>query len=617
MRNSRIARALRRLDRDQSGAVAILCLASLLIVLMLGLVLYDTIEIANEKVHIQAAADASAFSQASIEARTMNMIAFTNVGKRVTIGFVTAYDAVFAWMKWISGASIVLAIACYAAGAFFAPILSLCGTITQIAAGSTCATLREGQDHLKLNTLIQRFYGPEVRAFNNYQQYMADVTPFWSWTEGVMRGFTNNAPVTMAYPMPKAGDNFEFTARLPVKQSSDTTMYGLGINRNWDALCEKADHTPSIFGNDSSTWENLSAQSDRRFMFLDLLLKSGVGALGQQENSGVADTGGGQDTEAYNPGGGDDEEAFGCDDFAEAAANDSNIDYTPPSQQCNAEGENCVDVDGEIRYPGMDPISLDQNCQAGGFDGVDFECGGGAMAVGEYGTVFLAGTLALIANISLPWPFSRALPKTFKKRCRENIRDRFRNQMGGDTRSGAAWELDRNDWYMNASNLMFAYRPNAQRNLESRAKYDYLGGDYNKGGFSLSNGAPTAQSSGVWAISRGEVAFGGDSDPNLWEPKWGARIRPIGFHQEWVHYATRHVGFTMGEAREEGERAFMGVLATAHVLNMFNDGMITHPYGVSSIAGLDGIADMLHEIVSVNLMFAAFIDPGAVEALPK
>lgn len=86
-------KTLQELGGDQSGAVGMLVLAATLIVFMMALVIYDTGNVARDNMEVQAAADTAAWSQTSIEARSMNMMAFTNVAKRVTFGMTSYYQA--------------------------------------------------------------------------------------------------------------------------------------------------------------------------------------------------------------------------------------------------------------------------------------------------------------------------------------------------------------------------------------------------------------------------------------------------------------------------------------------------------------------------------------------
>src|SRR5699024_4619598 len=105
-----------RFNRDQQGAIALLVLAALMALLMMGLVILDTGDAAREKITVQSAADAAAWSEAAVEARAMNMMALANIGKRITIGMTAFYDAL--WYSFGAIAAmigIVATISCIAA----------------------------------------------------------------------------------------------------------------------------------------------------------------------------------------------------------------------------------------------------------------------------------------------------------------------------------------------------------------------------------------------------------------------------------------------------------------------------------------------------------------------
>src|SRR5690554_1392413 len=83
---------LRQFHTNQSGAVALLLLASFLILFMLAMVLFDTGRAARDKMDVQIAADSGAYSHSIVKARTMNMVAYSNTIKRM----IYAYANVFA-----------------------------------------------------------------------------------------------------------------------------------------------------------------------------------------------------------------------------------------------------------------------------------------------------------------------------------------------------------------------------------------------------------------------------------------------------------------------------------------------------------------------------------------
>ena len=89
----RLGRAVARFDGDQEGAVALMSVAALLIIFMLLLVMYDVGLATREKVKVQAATDVAAYSQAAIKARSMNMLAYTNIAKRSIWGIHAMYPS--------------------------------------------------------------------------------------------------------------------------------------------------------------------------------------------------------------------------------------------------------------------------------------------------------------------------------------------------------------------------------------------------------------------------------------------------------------------------------------------------------------------------------------------
>lgn len=86
------------LGADEGGAVALMSLAAMLIIIMIVLILFDLAELGVEKTHLQTATDASAYSQATVQARGMNMLAFANTGKRMTVGMSTTYISLYQWL---------------------------------------------------------------------------------------------------------------------------------------------------------------------------------------------------------------------------------------------------------------------------------------------------------------------------------------------------------------------------------------------------------------------------------------------------------------------------------------------------------------------------------------
>lgn len=192
------------LHRNESGAVGLLVLVATIIVMMMGLVMFDAQHIARDNLQVQAAADTAAWSQSAVEARSMNMIAFANVGKRVTFGMTSFYQAIWISYGLILAATIALAIVCWIANVpLFGAISTVCNEITQFAVKVGLWMLEEIGDLAKFEAdLSGGFYKDDMKAFHAYQGHMAKITPWWGWAESLTRGIRNGATATGSYPVP-------------------------------------------------------------------------------------------------------------------------------------------------------------------------------------------------------------------------------------------------------------------------------------------------------------------------------------------------------------------------------------------------------------------------------
>lgn len=92
-----------RFHNEERGAVALLMLAATIVIMLLSWVIYDAGVSTRTKVRVQAAADTAAFSQAAIKARTMNMLAYTNIAKRSIWAAHSMYpsylSATYSWIR--------------------------------------------------------------------------------------------------------------------------------------------------------------------------------------------------------------------------------------------------------------------------------------------------------------------------------------------------------------------------------------------------------------------------------------------------------------------------------------------------------------------------------------
>lgn len=182
------------LDGNQSGAVAILCLAACMILFMTALVLYDAGHSARNKIDAQNAADTAAYSQAAVKARTMNMIMYTNVAKRSIVNLHNMYFGMWtAWVAW-TAKRCKKAKKCKCLG---------CPSACKDCVENSILFVQE----MFSDTI--RFFGSagslakdEIEALDKYQDYMTSLTPWWAWSEGLVRGSRNGASFTSSFPPP-------------------------------------------------------------------------------------------------------------------------------------------------------------------------------------------------------------------------------------------------------------------------------------------------------------------------------------------------------------------------------------------------------------------------------
>lgn len=186
---------LRQLHSNQSGAVALLLLASFLILFMLAMVLYDTGKSARDKMDVQIAADNGAYSHSVVKARTMNMVAYSNTIKRMIYAYANVYAT-----GW---AALMAQFAVDTADCFkLIPNPAACvrwgkGLVMIVTEGIEAATTNipqmiPGSSRAKA----------EIAALGKYQSYMIGITPWWAYVENIMRAHSSGAMLSTVWPPP-------------------------------------------------------------------------------------------------------------------------------------------------------------------------------------------------------------------------------------------------------------------------------------------------------------------------------------------------------------------------------------------------------------------------------
>lgn len=402
---------LKNFHHNERGAIALLVLAGMLVVLMMALVIFDAGEAGRDKVAVQAAADTAAWSEAAVEARAMNMIAFANVAKRVTIGMTAFYDAL--WLSYIEllAASVALAALCWLADIpALGALTPICEKITEFAVAVFAIMAEEAPDGVIFATSLNTgFFKDDVIALDNYQSYMATLAPWWAYAEGIQRGIRNGAAITASYPVPP---NSFTTSNLGV------SLPGLELRTTGDVDTLPIERTSDLVEALAQTCTRVYSNFDFAMHEADYFLKSASHMTKNAPHNAIA---------------------YGLTAILALA----NLAITCPAQ------------------------------------------------------------MAIWGDKSHPWRV-----KTY---------------------SGVAGSAK---WLTESSNLTFAYLPNKERMHMARDRYKFISKDFDYATPLL--GEQLYRAGGYWAVARSEISFQNGA-PNLWNPSWTARMRPVAIPGEWTN----------------------------------------------------------------------------------
>lgn len=184
--------ALRGFDRDEGGAIMLLGLAGVMILMMLAWVLWDAGKMGRHKLTVQAAADTAAYSQAAIKARAMNNLAYANIAKRSVVGIHSQYNAL--WKSYNQWFQIQVAL-CIAGDDSACQKVSDNQPIIDAERSNDFQTYRD--------ELGEQYYLQDLIALDNYQRYTHALTPWWGWSEAVLRAARNGAGMAASFPAPQ------------------------------------------------------------------------------------------------------------------------------------------------------------------------------------------------------------------------------------------------------------------------------------------------------------------------------------------------------------------------------------------------------------------------------
>lgn len=199
-----------RLHRSESGAVALLCLAALLILFMAVLVMFDASKATQAKTDVQIGADTAAYSAGATGARAMNMVAFANVGKRTAVGihnmYVYEYNAYKSWVDQMCG--------CCCNCTFCAcPDLKCCFNCS----GNKVSLLPLFEMIDMILYALGNDLFKNLEELHAFQEELAEIGKVWGVSEAQVRGVRNNANMMVVWPDPIQSDD-SYT-KLPIELS--------------------------------------------------------------------------------------------------------------------------------------------------------------------------------------------------------------------------------------------------------------------------------------------------------------------------------------------------------------------------------------------------------------
>ena len=592
MNSENLKARCRAVNRNQKGAMAVMSLAAFLILVMVGLTLYDVSELGVEKTHLQTATDTAAYSQATVEARAMNLIAFNNVGKRMTVGMITTYVNMNQWILNISHIATYLSVVCAGAAIFFPAIAGFCAQLAQAAGGAS--QLYSGESSVRNDVYTKSGKKCWMECFScswsgcgwsccqrywDIHEWAAPVSDT-QWLTGMLPA------IPCGRVAPPVGLKFG-----PISCAQPD------IWRNWNAqrLLD------NYFGRDLLAMDNYQ----RYMASLAPYWAWTEGTVRGLVNAAPVTV------------------SYPMPDFGEDQAHVAQVPVA--RKHWNETCDRAASQDRGLNSPMALDIALKNLIS--GLTGGGGGMGGGASQAGAIAAIVIAGVAAMeIDTLTSPKLIAEMLPRGWLTTCRDITSQLFDDASGG---GGAfafipgvnnnyvpsfydygrpflihSYQGNEAQWLMDSSTLTFGFRPNANRFGDARENKFFLAGDHNYMG-------PDA--GGVWAISRSEISYQGSGGPTAWSPGWTARMRPVALPGEWEAYGS---DFAIIDAFNEISPSSVGnllsspvgrVTASAHGLN--SDGsLITHPH--------DNLGDLIHEVAAIQAAMHGLSDER-LEGLSK
>jgi hypothetical protein len=562
----RLGDILERFERDESGAIMILALVAFMILILLAMTLYDAGLAAKDKAEVQASADTAAYSQAAVKARSMNMMAYSNISKRSIWGIHSLYPSYLKTMhNWIVTK---INSTCEPCDEPESSTCKKCRAAKRERARWIGATCEAGEDMCEIDSdflllsgrsysnkvtwasndqmriedvdtdwanpayvdafnfgaktgpppsLFESYIAEDVRAIDNYQRYIFALTPWWGWSEHLVKAVRNGATMSSSWPAP--------VGAFPMS---------LGSMAN-----NLIQQFRGLFGGGAVSSPNYTLHADSLPVY--------PGQVGTMK--GVL-------TDALN-----DSSVRGC-------------------LVAMLQGGTCTDH--------IDPFLLEHIAnvlvfwmRSEGVLGGDYEH---LDNIEGYAT-----TLGLHYRAAFQDFIDVGLPYT---------QNSFENILGEDRVIGEPWLLrpaeTEAEWQLSTSNIVLTYqsRMGTYDKDRARQKYGIIGEDHRGSG--LGNLAKRARlystpdvpvvigtdmlsqeltynASGYWATARSEIFFSHGDTPDLWHPSWSSRLRPLAITDEFAE-----AGYSMNYVYHDAVTGFalaavLGVTELSDVFTALSD----------------------------------------------
>lgn len=380
---------------------------------------------------------------------------------------------------------------------------------TQVKVGGFRVIASKADKPNERMTGVMNKYQQELRQLTRYQEYMAQITPWWAFSEAITRASTNGATMVTSYP-PPAGLQTQ-SASLSSAASDAGSAPSTGLE-DWLCNTRVAHRNPDVHRPTSG------ARVSR-----PLIGRINYGCSGGA-GAGAAGGGGGGGGGLCNVAGVDVDEFFyehPCEAFRRKDAGHTTNNPFPGDEAWNKEmlynisqQQNNSEADAALPYYAQAAV-LPNNFATG--------------VVGGYTLCLLGfdGRLSVHHNQNPQTEIAAKVPY-----FEQAYATPYALSIPTIHAPGRGLNQDQSA-RMCMSNIIFGYHDaigalKQDDGTTYRGRLDFMSADYTDGGT-----PDEAKGTGLWTLSRAEVMpVGDDTKSGNWHAIWTARVRPVARPQE-------------------------------------------------------------------------------------